>query len=173
LSAGTIGQSVSPGSAQPSAARAAVDSNSPVYTPKQPATRSVATLVLGRGAGSASLARRRQASARATGLCRPTGGGSLTPQAIRPQGQHNREVGTIGDHDDLGCKPRRKSLTERDRPKIAPSPSFYARRLAPGDAGYARRPLLASAPLNSEQSHACCLPIEQMARVCRGLNQPV
>ena len=72
------------------------DSNSPVYTPKQPATRSVATLVLGRGAGSASLARRWQTSGRATGLCRPTGGGSLNPQAIQPQGRHNQKVGTIG-----------------------------------------------------------------------------
>ena len=71
------------------------DSNSPVYTPKQPATRSVATLVLGRGAGSASLARRWQTSGRATGLCRPTGGGSLNPQAIQPQGRHNQKVGTI------------------------------------------------------------------------------
>ena len=76
------------------------DSNSPVYTPKQPATRSVATLVLGRGAGSASLARRWQTSGRATGLCRPTGGGSLNPQAIQPQGRHNQKVGTIGDHRD-------------------------------------------------------------------------
>ena len=73
------------------------DSNSPVYTPKQPATRSVATLVLGGGAGSASLARRWQTSGRATGLCRPTGGGSLNPQAIQPQGRHNQKVGTIGD----------------------------------------------------------------------------
>jgi hypothetical protein len=59
--------------------------------------RSVATVVLAPGTGAESPDGPRMASARATGLCRPSHGGFLTPQGIQLQSLHNQKVGTIGD----------------------------------------------------------------------------